>query len=64
LEEEEDAPRDIPFQLKMDGRQPQFKNTQTLTFNYNIWFMHTVETNMSLNSNPRHTKESRWPLFH
>jgi len=30
FQEEEDAPRDIPFQLKMDGRQPQFNNTQTL----------------------------------
>jgi len=56
-------PRDIPIQLKMDGRQPHFKITQTLTFNYNIWSMHTVETNTSLNSNPRHRKGPRWPLF-
>jgi len=25
--------------------------------------MHIVEMNMSLNSNPRHTKEPRWLLF-
>ena len=56
LQEEEDAPRDIPFQLKMDGRQSQFKNTQTLIFNYNICSMHAVKTDMSLNNNPRHRK--------
>ena len=33
LQEDEDAPRDIPLQQKLDGRQPQFKNTQTLNFN-------------------------------
>jgi len=48
LQEDEDAPRDIPFQLNFDGRQPQFKNTNP-KFQFKIWSM-TVQTDMSLNN--------------